>query len=455
MQSLQDIAGPSDLASPYGDVPLLRGHRDQGHDLSRVLYLSLGETWQGPPPGLLAALGDVPAHAHGYQLTPYGLPALRRVLRDYVTRTHRLAETAVLGEDFEVAGTAGSTRSAMRDFGRLLTEERPAASAPPIALCASPGWDYPGVLAPLGYEIRHFGLTPEGGYQPDAQEVEEGLRRARRDTSGAVLLIVNAQHNPSGANWSAGAVRKMVRAALAFDAHVLVDDAYYAVHDPAVTPTPALRILLEEITSLPPGAERPRWLATRSMGKQFNCNGWGVGAAVAAPDTLENLYARLLPQHTYTTAVPLQAAMAAWLADPAAETHLAEQRAAYAVTRAEVAERIRRDLHYPADSFVAGECGPYLLLPVPPSYSFPGAGGSHGDFRRHCLEHAGVLLGEGHMSTPGRPVRTSQDVVRIYLGVGSQVLAAALERMAQAGLGWHGSGPSTRLSATAARTATR
>jgi aspartate/methionine/tyrosine aminotransferase len=452
MQPLQDIAGPPGLTNPYGDVALLRSHRDQGHDLSGVIYLSLGETWKGPPSGLLAALRDVPAHAHGYQLTPHGVPALREVLRDYITRTHHLAEVSVLGSDFEVAGTAGSTRSAMRDFGRLLLEDQPTASARPIAVCGSPGWDYPGVYTPLGYEMRHFALDVDRGYQPDTAEVKECLSQARQDTTGPVLLIVNAQHNPSGSNWSADVVREMVRAALEFDVHVLVDDAYYAVHDPAVTPTSALRILLEEIASLPSGVRRPRWLATRSMGKQFNCNGWGVGAAVAAPETLEDLYARLLPQHTYTTAVPLQAAMAAWLADPAADAFLAEQRAAYAVTRAEVAERIQRDLHYPADSFFAGDCGPYMLVPVPPSYAVSGVSGatsSDGDFRRHCLQRAGVLLGEGYMSTPGRPVQTSQDVIRLYLGLGPEVLATALERIANAGLGWHGPRLTARTHATA------
>jgi hypothetical protein len=265
MQPLQDIAGPPGLTNPYGDVALLRSHRDQGHDLSGVIYLSLGETWKGPPSGLLAALRDVPAHAHGYQLTPHGVPALREVLRDYITRTHHLAEVSVLGSDFEVAGTAGSTRSAMRDFGRLLLEDQPTASARPIAVCGSPGWDYPGVYTPLGYEMRHFALDVDRGYQPDTAEVKECLSQARQDTTGPVLLIVNAQHNPSGSNWSADVVREMVRAALEFDVHVLVDDAYYAVHDPAVTPTSALRILLEEIASLPSGVRRPRWLATRSM----------------------------------------------------------------------------------------------------------------------------------------------------------------------------------------------
>jgi hypothetical protein len=143
--------------------------------------------------------------------------------------------------------------------------------------------------------------------------------------------------------------------------------------------------------------------------------------------------------------------MAAWLADPAADAFLAEQRAAYAVTRAEVAERIQRDLHYPADSFFAGDCGPYMLVPVPPSYAVSGVSGatsSDGDFRRHCLQRAGVLLGEGHMSTPGRPVRTSQEVVRLYLGLGQEILTTALERMAAAGLGWHGPRVTTRASAT-------
>ncbi|AXK35658.1 aminotransferase class I/II-fold pyridoxal phosphate-dependent enzyme [Streptomyces armeniacus] len=181
---------------------------------------------------------------------------------------------------------------------------------------------------------------------------------------------------------------------------------------------------------------RPRWLAVRSLGRQFGCNGWGIGAVTGAPDTLEALFGRLLPQHTYATAVPLQAAMAAWLRDEASAAHLAAQRARYAAARAEAVRRLREELRCPDDAYVAGSCAAYLLLRVPPWYA--AAGHPDGDYRRHCLLPAGVLLGEGHMSTPGLAPRDPHGHVRLYLGPGEEAVGGALGRLAARELGWYG-----------------
>ncbi|MBU7597436.1 pyridoxal phosphate-dependent aminotransferase [Streptomyces sp. P38-E01] len=457
MHPLRDIAGESSLANPYQDVSLLRRYEELGGDLDEVLYLSLGETWSEVAPGLARALREsVPLHGHGYILTPYGLPALREVLRGYVTDSHRLAAVAELGVDYEVAVSQSSTRSAMFHYGRLLREEAPDAAGRPLVVCSSPGWDYAGVFTALGYGMRHFAVRPEDEYQPRAEEVEELLRRSRGETTGPLLLVLNAQHNPTGADWDERTVRRMVRAAADTGAAVLVDDAYYAVHDPHTPPTSALRVLLEEYGPADDPARGRPWLAVRSLGKQFHCNGWGIGALTAPPCVLEALLGRLLPQHGYVSSVPLQAAMAAWLADEESETFLATQRANYAQKRQEIAKRLAGDLGYPDEAFHAGSCGAYLLMRTPPWFeeraaagagtgtrSGPRSGTGRGaeqepgeSFREFCLRRTGVLVGEAHMSTPGERARDPQGFVRLFLGPQQSVVTEALERLADAGLGW-------------------
>lgn len=249
-----------------------------------------------------------------------------------------------------------------------------------------------------------------------------------------MLLIINAQHNPTGANWDPETVRAMIRSALGVGACLLIDDAYYAVHDPDITASNALRILLEELGTIP-RALHPRWTAVRSLGKQFHCNGWGIGALTAAPDTVEKLLAHLLPQYTYASAVPLQAAMADWLSTPASDLYLAQQRTEYAAKRAEISRRIAQDLGYPDTAIFPGQCATYLLLRIPPWYGDTRPS-TRSDYRRYCLSRAGVLLGEGHMSTPGHPLNDSQGYVRLHLGLPQSILTEAMDRMAAAGLTW-------------------
>jgi aspartate/methionine/tyrosine aminotransferase len=428
---LSEIADTGTLPNPYDDAHLLAKHQAAAAHLP-ALYLSLGETWDATAPGLHAHLAHTPLHAHGYALTPYGLPALRRVLRQTLPAEHRIPEHVELGADYDVAATHGSTRSAMFHFGRLLLEDAGTGAGRPALVCTTPGWDYPGVYKPLGYTVHRIPLSPNHGWHPDPDEAVAALRRARAATTGPVLLALNAQHNPTGANWHPTVLRTLVREAIHARASLLIDDAYFAVHDPDTEPTSALAILSTELSDLP-RHHRPRWLATRSLGKQNGCNGWGIGAAVAAPDTLTALYGRLLPQHTYASALPLQAAMAAWLDDPASQTYLAQRRQEIAARRTRVADGLTTVLGYPRTRTPLTHTTTYLLAPVPPWHN-PDHTGE--DWRTHVLRRAGVLLGEAHMTTPGQELSPTGGWVRIHLGQPGPVLAAALDRMAAAGLGW-------------------
>ncbi|WP_405824525.1 aminotransferase class I/II-fold pyridoxal phosphate-dependent enzyme [Streptomyces sp. NBC_00838] len=439
--ALRDISGDVDLPTPYGDVDLLRAHEKAGHDPADVRYLSLGATWRGPHPALARALGALPAHAHDYLLTPRGWPALVDVLRPYITTTHRLAGVAELGTDYDVAACGGHTRAVMPDFARLLVDEaRESAQGSslrglralvrgrrPIAVASAPRWDYDGVLGPIGYEMRSFDLRRQDEYQPHVAEVTEVLNRARRDTTGPVLLILNSQHNPTAANWLPEAVRGMIRAALATGAAILVDDAYYGVTDPGIVPTSALAILLEELRDIAP-ADRPRWLAVRSLGKQFQVNGWGVGSQVASPDTLRLLGERLT-RRTYPGS-PLEPAMAAWLTSPESSEFLTHRNRQLAATRATVGRLLVDELGYPPSAFFTGECAAYMLARIPPWMT------GCQDYRRAVLTRAGVLLGEANMSSPGQGLRSQHEHVRIFLGADQQTLAAALKSMSVAGFTW-------------------
>lgn len=418
-------APPVRLSNPYHDAILRQKYG--GEDF---IPLSLGETGNGPPEGLLAALRQVAADSHGYTLDPYGLPVLHHTLRSYITAEHGLDAVATLGEDYEVAASEASTRNTMFHFGRLLLED---SQGTPILVCSSPAWDYAGVFSPLGFEVRTFPVLPEDEYQPSVSRFAEVLGRARRDNAdGPLLVAINCQHNPTGANWEAHTVREMIRVAVDAGAALLVDDAYIAVHDAGVMPTSALGILLSELRGVPPH-RRPSWVGVRSMGKSFGCNGWGVGATTGPPDVVEALRTRLLPQYSYVSATPLQAAMAAWLEDPASAAYLAHQQRQYTAKRRLVDRALSEDLGYPAGAYSVGTCGAYMLMRIPPWY----AGRHTGlDYREYVVARTRVLLGEAHMSTPGMPLRDSQGYVRLFLGQPHELLSEALERLAKAGFTW-------------------
>ncbi|GHC89767.1 aminotransferase [Nocardiopsis terrae] len=420
MKPTQLVLDSGSLPNDHLDARLIRRYEADGGDIDDLIYLSLGETWTSVAPGLAATLADrLPAHTHGYTLSPYGLPALRDALQAYITRTHHLPEPDA--GNFDVAVSQSGTRAAMSDFGHLLL-----GGPEPTVLVPSPGWDYAGVFAPLGFRLLPYGLSPATEWQPEPAEVESLLNRVR----GEALLVLNPQHNPTGVEWSSDKVRSLVGTAVAHGAAILLDDAYYALHAPGKSPTNVLRILVEETAQ-----ESVQWLAVRTLGKQFHCNGWGIGALTARPPTLAQV-ARVTQQRSYGCALPLQAAMATWLQSDAADSFVDGLRRSYAAARLHVARRLHRDLGFPPDAVPAGTCSAYLRFRVPPRHV---RDASEEPYRRLCLA-VGVLLGAGSMTDspallPSRGVHP-EAYVRLFLGQPLPVLDEALDRLARADLGW-------------------
>ena len=435
--ALSDLVRDQPSPARMPDAELLTRYAEQGSPHGPPVCLSFGETWNRAPAALTELLTTVPPHAHGYQLSLYGLGRLRQALRDHLVQTQGLDPAAA---DWEVAVGWTGTRSAMFDFGRLLVDrlarhQPDPAGRRPVVLVAGPSWDYAGVFEPLGLAVRYLPLRPEHGFAPRLVDLAGALHRLAGDGERLALLVVNAQHNPTAVNWSPDLVTAMAVTAVRAGAALLVDDAYAQVYDEGTTATPALDLVVRALRA--EGAvDRLPWLGVRSLGKQFGCNGWGVGVLTAHPALLRELVEGYRLHHGLMHAGPLQYAMAEWLTDPASTDFLATQRKVLAETRAAAAGAFRTRLGYPAEAVHPGSCTPYLLVRLPPAYAAL-ADGEH-RFRADCFAATGVLLAPAWPWPFPAPDSgaTPLPYLRVYLGPVVEPVLAAVERMAAAGLGY-------------------
>ncbi|MEK7153658.1 MAG: aminotransferase class I/II-fold pyridoxal phosphate-dependent enzyme, partial [Patescibacteria group bacterium] len=207
------------------EVECLMGYIKAGSPCGEPLFLSLGETWEHTPDTLTGFLGETPKYTHGYQLSMYGLPALRTVLGKYVAKDYGLAVPIRQGKEFEIAVTWTGTRNAMYDYGRLLRDQY-FGTQPPQIITTAPGWDYPGVFEPLGYKTQYINLPKEKNFTPNIEAFKEVILGSKGQKA---LLVINAQHNPTSINWSEALVRGIIRLALEHSLAILIDDAHYGV----------------------------------------------------------------------------------------------------------------------------------------------------------------------------------------------------------------------------------
>lgn len=433
-----EVVASPDVATDFVDASMINRYLGDGSPSGELLYFGFGESWTQVAPGLAELLAQpVPSHVHGYLMSQHGLVSLQRVLRSYIAEDHRLPGDVAPGEHYEVAATSSGTRGAMFDFARMLLAD-PALEMDvgprrrPVVIAPTPGWDYAGIVAGIGYSTRFLPLRADAGYQLSADEFDGVVDQVAADPESALaLVVVNAQHNPTGQNFDPSAVRHLIRRSFAAGAAVLIDDAYYGVHDPGAVMTSALAILFEELEHAPPTARR-RWLAVRSLGKQFHCSGWGIGVATAHPRTLGTMMNRFQLQRGFSTGVPLQLAMAMWLGSPAAKHYLDETNREYAAKRDMVTEVLQTRLGYPASRCFRGVSGAFARIAIP-SRHWDTSGGMT-EFRQRLLDRTGVLVGVDQWadSKPDDPH------FRLYLGPPQEVLAEGLDRLIRSGFHYSG-----------------
>lgn len=217
-----------------------------------------------PPDHVLEAvaksLRDDPG-ASKYSLQP-GMPALREAVAEVLER-----EKGVSAEPgTEIAITVGAMEGLLAAM--LSIVER--------------GDE---VIVPTPYYPSHVEqiLLAEGRpvlapLKPESWELDpETVKRAISDKSKAI--IINTPHNPTGANWSEGALRAVADLALEHGLYIICDDTY-----DALTFDERPSFSLSSIPEL-----RDQLVALGSFSKRYALTGWRVGYVYAREKLMDEL----------------------------------------------------------------------------------------------------------------------------------------------------------------------
>lgn len=412
--ALSEIIGKEKIVSDQHLIDLQAAFAKRG--VEDMLYLAYGETWRLAPPKLQALLTQADTMDNGYQLTSWGRPAYREILHKYIFSQHHLPESC----DWQVGWSSNGTRAKMFDFGRLIKK---ASSKAPKAIFPLPSWDYQRVFSANGFEICTYELQPDNNFLPNIDDFHSCLRKnCGPGENHDVLVIVNAQHNPTGVNWPTALLRQYLGLALEFQCSILLDDAYFAVDSPADPASCALSILHDLTQGL--SLKQP-WLMVRSLGKQFACNGWGMGATVCSRETLEKM-GDLAVDHTYGYGGVWQSAMCKWLAMPDSAQFVQEFRSGLVEKKAYVQAFFKEQTSYAAELLYASTCSPYYMLRVPPK--FLGEERPNRAFLLDALNNHGVVVAPANMSPSSSGAH--RDWIRLYLGAHMHDVQQACGRLA-------------------------
>ena len=286
-----------------------------------VSAINLGQGFpELPEPAELIEAACSALRGHSNQYPPMrGLPELRAAIAGYYAAAQKL----VLADD-EIVVTSGGTEALASSILALVEPGDEVILIQPLYDAYLP------LVKRAGGLPRFISLSPPD-WNLSLRELEAAITPRTR------LIILNTPNNPTGTLLSPAVLDAIGAICVNNDLLLICDEVWEAmVFDGPAHVSPLA------ITGL-----RDRTVKIGSAGKIFSLTGWKVGWAIAAP----SLAARIARRHqclTFTTATPLQWAVAAGLALPNAwhTEHLAR----YAACRAR---------------FCAGlEAAGYRLLPA-------------------------------------------------------------------------------------------
>jgi len=384
--------------------------------VNKFLYLAYGETWHLAPPQLQSLLMEADLMDNGYQLSSWGRPRYREVLHRYIFEQNKLPSNC----DWIVGWSSTGTRTKIYDFARLVKN---AADSAPMLIFAAPSWDYQGVFGSLNYRMNSFSLSCENNFLPLIDDFHDCLKKyCSAGKNHNIVVVLNTQHNPTGVNWPEHLTKQYLQLALEYQTSILIDDAYFGVDSKSEPATSALRILFE----LSAGQLKQPWLAVRSLGKQFQCNGWGLGAVVGERAVMEKM-GKLSYDHTYGYGGVWQSAMAKWLFMPESTDFISQFCQNLEDKKNYIKSFFSTQSDYPTKFLYNSTCSPYYLLKVPKIF--------HKDFypnRSFLLD----ILNKHHLIVaPANMALLENDAhsdwIRLYLGPSMAIVEQACAKLAQ------------------------
>ncbi|MCV7075011.1 pyridoxal phosphate-dependent aminotransferase [Mycobacterium szulgai] len=403
-----------------------------------ALYAVKGEHWNGVSPKFLEFVNafQFDRATMGYAESGYGIQRHRNFLRALIVREHDLTgREPAAGLDIDVGCLAMTTRMAMYDMAKVAIRQAKEnfPGKTPVALVPTPGWDYRGIFKDVGFEVVFLPLTPKNGWLPDLEAWDAIVRDTIADgTRHVAMAVTNPQHNPTGMQWPVTVTQYLLELAAHHGGFLLLDDAYYCVHDPRVPRVNHLKAVLDafdrndEDNELVATGMFDRWVATRPFGKQFSCNTMGVAAITTSPRMLRQLSREswINRYHTNTHNAEL---MCAWLATSEAAAWTIETGLFYTRQKELVRTRLKDRMGWPDAGLCVGPSTSYMLIEIPKVYQR--AEGGIDCFRDDLFFATGTLV-SASLFNQTAPV----PFVRLHLGSHPNVIEEFLRRWQAAGL---------------------
>ncbi|MBC3542079.1 pyridoxal phosphate-dependent aminotransferase [Rufibacter sediminis] len=258
----------SQLAQQYGAINLSQGFPD--FDC---------------PPELMDLVSEAMRAGFNQYAPSPGLPLLRQKISQ---KTQQLYGHSA-NPDTEITVTSGATEAL---FSAIAAVVQPGDEV----LVLEPCYDSYVPAIELSGGVPVFVPLQFPGFRVDWQQVEAKLTQKTR------LFIINSPHNPSGAVWQKEDLDALTTLTQQYPFLILSDEVYeHMVFDGQSH---------HSVLTVPALAERS--FVVSSFGKTYHTTGWKVGYCIA-PAALTTEFRKVHQYLTFSTATPLQHAIAAYL----------------------------------------------------------------------------------------------------------------------------------------------
>tara|TARA_B110000211_G_scaffold178945_1_gene202328 strand:- start:1866 stop:3356 length:1491 start_codon:yes stop_codon:yes gene_type:complete len=405
-----------------------------------VLYAVKGEHWNGVCPAFLEFINQFQLKREdmGYAECGYGIQKHRDFLKKLIKHEHFLSNKDINSDlDIEVGCLATTTRMAMYDLAKVAKKEvnKHSPGKIPVALLPNPSWDYRGIFKDLGFEIVYMPIVSAQGWQPNISQWAEIIRELQDDNRKKISIVVsNPQHNPTGMQWDNTVTEYLLSICAEELAYLLIDDAYYNVHDSRVPLVNGIKTVLRQFNhnngnnAIVRSGMFNRWVATRPFGKQFSSNTMGVAAITTSPQLLRalNMESWINRYHCNTHNAEI---MCSWLSTKESQEWTLETGMDYTNKKSLIKEHLIRSMDWPEAKICVGPSTSYMLFEIPTVYQQKSGGIDK--FTNDLFYATGTMICASLFNRGGEPY------VRIHIGSHFDVLNEMIRRWYVAGLNYN------------------